>query len=130
MGAFQDQEMLRSAKAKLDKLFASESHQLREQMIHEIHAAMEVQLYVAETVTISKPRQFQLRQNRARQVATIWWDADRQRAIEQLEREIHQVIPAKCKLFDKLFQHQEHQLLQEIGTKATGPRTKFPQKLA
>jgi hypothetical protein len=32
--------------------------------------------------------------NRARQVATIWSDADRQRAIERFEREIHQVTPA------------------------------------
>jgi len=62
---------------------------------------MEVQLYGAEQVTTSKRRQFQVRLNRARQAATIWSDADRQRAIEQLVRKIHQVTPAECKLFDK-----------------------------
>jgi len=63
-------------------------------------------------------------------VATIWSDADRQRAIEQLECEIHQVTPAKRMLFDELFQHHERQLLQEVGTKATGPRSIFAKKVA
>jgi len=58
-------------------------------------------------------------------VATTWSDADRQKAIEQLEREIHHVTPAKCKLFDKLFELHERQLLQEVGTKAICPRSKF-----
>jgi len=71
-----------------------------------------------------------VRLNRARQAATIWSDADRQRAIDRLEREIHQVTPAKRKLFDNLFQHHERQLLQEVGTKATGPRSIFAKKLA
>jgi len=57
-------------------------------------------------------------------------DADRQKAIERLEREIHQVTPAKCMLFDKLFQHNEQQLLQEVGTKGTGPRSIFTEQLA
>ena len=47
-----------------------------------------------------------------------------------MEREIHQVTPAKRKLFDKLFQHHERQLLQEVGTKASGPRSIFAKKLA
>jgi len=62
-------------------------------------------------------------------VATIWSDADRQRAIERLENEIHQVTPATCKFFDKLFQHHVRQRLQEVGTKATGPRSIFTKKL-
>jgi len=33
--------MLKSAKAKVDDLLATESHQLCEQTIHKIHAAME-----------------------------------------------------------------------------------------
>jgi len=40
------------------------------------------------------------------------------------------LTPAKHKLFDKLFQHYEQQLLQEVGTKATGPRRLFAKKLA
>jgi hypothetical protein len=40
------------------------------------------------------------------------------------------VTPAKRKLFDKLFQHHKRQLLQEVGTKATGPRSTFAKKLA
>ena len=60
----------------------------------------------------------------------MWSDADRQKAIERLEREINQVTPAKHKVFDKLFERQERHLLQEVGTKATGPRSKFAKDLA
>jgi len=59
-----------------------------------------------------------------------WSDADRQKAIEWLEREIHQVTPAERKLFDKLFERHERQLLQEVRTKATGLRCKFAKDLA
>jgi len=47
-----------------------------------------------------------------------------------LEREIHQLTPAKRKLFDKLFQHHERQLFQVVRTRATGPRSIFAKKLA
>jgi len=40
------------------------------------------------------------------------------------------MTPVKRKLFDKLFQHHKQQLLQEVGTKATGPRSIFAKKLA
>jgi len=40
------------------------------------------------------------------------------------------VTPAKRKLFDKLFQCHERQLLQEVRTKATGRRSKFTKDLA
>jgi len=43
-------------------------------------------------------------------------------ALEQLEHEIHQLTLAKRKLFNKYFRHHESQLLQDVGTKATGPR--------
>jgi len=66
----------------------------------------------------------------ARQAATKWSEADRDRVIKRLEREIHQMTPVKRKLFDKLFQHHERQLFQEVGTKATGPRSTFAKKLA
>jgi hypothetical protein len=91
---------------------------------------MEVLVYGAEKVTTSKRRQFQVHLTIARQAATKWSEADRDRAIQRLEREIHQMTPAKCKLFDKLFQHHERQLSQELGTKATGPRSIFAKKLA
>jgi hypothetical protein len=109
---------------------ARESHHLQEQMIHKIRAPIGVQLYGAQQVTASKRRKFLLRPNRVWQAATTWSDADQQRAIERLQREIHQVTPAKHKLFDKLFQHQERQLLQEVRTKATGPRSIFAKTLA
>ena len=48
----------------------------------------------------------------------------------RLERKIHQVTGAKRLLFDKLFQHHERQLLQEVGVKATGPRRIFAKQLA
>jgi len=62
-GAFRDQKMLKSVKAKLDEHLATESHQLREQKIHKIRAAIEVQVYKAEKVTTSKRRHFQVRLN-------------------------------------------------------------------
>jgi len=40
------------------------------------------------------------------------------------------MTPVKCKLFDKLFQHHERLLFQEVRTKATGPRSTFAKKLA
>jgi len=129
-GDVRDQKMSKSAKAKVDELLGRESHHLREQKIQKIRAAMELQLYRAEKVTTSKRWQLQVCLNRARQVATIWSDADRRRAIEQLEREIHHVTPAKRKLFDKLFQHHERQLLQKVRNKAIGPRSIFAEKLA
>jgi len=129
-GAFWDLKMSKSAKAKVDELLARESHHLWEQRINKIHAAMEVQLYWGEKVTTSKRRQFQVGLNRARQAATIWSDADRQRAIERLEREIHHMTPAKHKFFNKSFQHHERQLLQVVGTEATSPRSIFAEELA
>jgi len=86
-------------------------------------------VYGAEKVSTTKCRQFQVRLTRARQSATTWSDADSQKAYERLEREIHQVTPAKRKLFDRLFQCHERQLLQEVGTKATSPRSKFAKDL-
>jgi len=95
-----------------------------------ICAAMGALVYGAEKVSSTKQRQFQVRLNRARQAPTTWSDADRQKAIERLELEIHQVTPAKRKHSDKLFQHHERQLLQDIGTKATLPRSIFAKQLA
>ena len=53
-GAFREQKVSKSAKAKVDERLARESHQLREQIIHKIRAAMDSQLYGAEQVTTSK----------------------------------------------------------------------------
>jgi hypothetical protein len=91
---------------------------------------MEALVYGAEKVSTPKHRQFQVRLNRARQGATTWSHADRHKGIERLEHEIHQATPAKQKLFDKLFQRHERQLLQEVGTKATSPRSNFARELA
>ena len=122
--------MSKSAKATVDDLLASKSHQLCEQKIFKICAALEALVYGAETVSTTKRRQFQVRLNRARQAATTWSDADRQQEIERLERQIHQVRHAKCKLFDKSFQRHERQLLQDVGITATGPRSKVAKELA
>jgi hypothetical protein len=97
---FRDQKMWKSVKAKVDDLLATESHQLRKQKIHKIRAAIEARVYGADNVSSTSHRQFQVCLNRARQAATAWWDADHQKAIEWLEHEIHQVIPAKRKVFD------------------------------
>jgi len=106
-GIVRQQNMSKSAKAKVDDLLARESHLLREQRIHKIRAAMEAVVYGAGKVSTTKHREFQVRLNRVPQAATTWSDADRQRAIERLEREIHQVTPAKHKLFDKLLERHE-----------------------
>jgi len=71
-----------------------------------------------------------VRLNGARQAATKWSEANLQTAIERLEREIHQMTPVKWKLFDTSFQHHERQLLQQVGTNATGRRSIFTEKLA
>jgi len=62
---FRDQKMSNSAKAKVDELLASEFHQLREQKIYKIRAAMKALVYGAETVSTTKCRQFQVCLNRA-----------------------------------------------------------------
>jgi hypothetical protein len=106
-GFFRAQKMLKSVKTKVDDLLATECHQLREQKIHRIRAAMEALVYGAEKVSTTKHRVFQVRLNRAQQAATNWSDADRQKAFERLDREIHQVTPEKRKVFDKLFHRHE-----------------------
>ena len=71
-----------------------------------------------------------MRVERARRAVRIWSDADHQRASERLVCEISQATPAEPKHFDKLFQHRERQQLQQVGTKATGPRSIFAKLLA
>jgi len=124
-----EQKISKSAKAQVDDPVARESHQLRAQMIQKIRAALEVQAYWAEMVTTTRRTQFQVCLDRARHAATTWSNADRQSAIEQLKRENHQVTPVKRKFFKGLFQHHKWQQLQEVGTKATGPRSTFGKKL-
>jgi hypothetical protein len=63
-------------KAKVDHLLGMESHQLHEQKIIKISAAMEALLYGAEMVCTTKYRKFLLRPNRDQQAATTWLDAD------------------------------------------------------
>jgi flagellar motor component MotA len=85
--------MSKSAKAKVDDLLSLESHLLREQKIHMICAAMKSLVSGAEKVSTTKRRQFQVHMNKVWQAATTWSDADRQKAIERLECEIHHVTP-------------------------------------
>ena len=56
--------MLKSAKAKEDGLLATESHQLCEQKIHKIGAAMKAHVYGAEKISTTKHKQFQVHLNR------------------------------------------------------------------
>ena len=60
MFAFQAMKMSKSAKAKVDQLLAQKSHQVQEQNIHKISAAMDVQVYGAEMVYTTKQRQWQV----------------------------------------------------------------------
>jgi len=127
---FWEYQLSKTAKTKLDELLARESHLVREQNIDTICAAIETQVYVAEKVTTIKKRQFPVRLNTAKQVATLCSDADWQSAKEWLEYKIYQVTPGKRKLFDKVFQPHQQQPLLEFGTKVTGPRCAFLKKLA
>ena len=129
-GVFREQKMLKSAKAKVDDMVATESYQLREQKIHKICAAMETLVYGAEKVSSTKRMQFHVHLNRSWQAATTWSDADCQKAIERLELQMHQETPDKSKLFEKLYQRHDRQLSQQVGTKATGPRSKFSKEPA
>jgi hypothetical protein len=79
-GFFRELTMSKSAKAKVNELLAMESHQLWEQYIHTIRAAMEVLVYRAQKVTISKRRQFQVHLKSAWQATTKWSEVDLQRA--------------------------------------------------
>jgi mitochondrial fission protein ELM1 len=67
--------------------------------------------------------------NRALPAVTAWSDDDWQSAIERLNGSIHQVTSVKLTLFDQLFQHYMGQLLQEVGNKATGPKSTFARNL-
>jgi len=129
-GIFQKQKVSKSVKAKVHHLFVKKSYQLRELKIHKIYAAMEALVYGAEKVSWTKHWQFQVCLNTAQQAATTWSDADRQKAIERLERENHQRTTAKHMVFDQLFQHHESQLMREVATKANGPRSIFAKQLA
>jgi len=91
---------------------------------------MEVQLYGAEKVSTSQWRQFQVRLNRAWQATTegqrlmgrgqssdwsaksIWWHL------------------SNASFLIKYSNITRWQILQEVGTKATGPRSIFAKKLA
>jgi len=52
------------------------------------------------------------------------------RAIEKFERVIRLMPPVTHKLFSKLFQHLELQLLQEVGTMTTSPRSTYVKRFA
>jgi hypothetical protein len=84
----------------------------------------------AEKVTTSKQKHFQVRLNSGWQVAIKRSDTDWQRALEQLERVLHQVTPAKRKVFHHLFQHHQRQLLPNVRTNATCPRSISGKKFA
>jgi len=129
-GCFWEQKMSKSAKAKVDKQFTIESHQLQGWNIQKIRAAMEVQMYSVKLITTTKQKQLPVHTNRARQMATQWSDADRQRATEWLEGKIHQMTPVRSNLFYELIPPHERQLLQDVGMKATSPRSTFAEKLA
>jgi hypothetical protein len=71
-GIFREQTMSNTAKPTVDDVVATESHQLCEQKIHKIRAAMEALGYVAENVSTTKCRISQVRLNRPLQAATTW----------------------------------------------------------
>jgi len=91
----------------VNKVVASESNRLLEEMIHIICAAVEFYVYGAAKVTTTNRKQFQVHLNRTRQAPTILLNANGQSAKRQWVCKIYQVTPVKCKHFDKLFQHHK-----------------------
>jgi len=77
------QKMAKCVMAKVDDLFATESHQLSEHKIHKICGAMEALVYGAEKVSTTKCRQFQMHLTKPQQVASAWSDTDCQKPIER-----------------------------------------------
>ena len=61
----------------MDEQLAGEFHQLHEQQIHRMHAAIEVEVYSAETVITVKRTQLQAHRDGAVQAATTRLDGDR-----------------------------------------------------
>jgi len=53
-GAFRQQKMSKSAKAKVDEQLATVSHQLREQQLHTICDVMEIPVYEPDMVTTTQ----------------------------------------------------------------------------
>jgi len=98
-GDFQVQKMKFSVKAWVDNPVAAESPQVSLQNICKIHPAMEIDVYGAETITKTKLMQCTMSQNNAWHVATTWWDADPQKAKEQLQHKIYRVKPVICNLW-------------------------------
>lgn len=72
-----------------------------------IRAVVEVPGYGAKRFTIRKARQFRWRKNIAFKLTMKWSDIDSHREINPLRHEIHLVIVAKCKHFDKLLQYHQ-----------------------
>jgi len=72
--------MSMSAKANMDNLLPTESHQLCEQKILKIHVAMEALLSRAGKILTTKRSQFHMPLNTAREAAITWSDADRRKA--------------------------------------------------
>jgi len=99
-----------------------------EQNIDQIGTALDILVYGAEIVPTTTQWQFQVRVNKARQLAIQWSDGDWQKAKEQLECKIHQVTPVKHKPCDKSFQNLERQLFHQVVTKASSPRSMFGKK--
>jgi len=50
--------------------------------------------------------------------------------MERYECKIHGLTLAKRKVFDKLFQHHDRQLVQDDGARAMSPESKFAKELA
>jgi hypothetical protein len=84
----------------------------------------------AENVPITKYWQFQRCLNRAWEAATTQSDTDEQKARLLLQNEIHHVLPAKCKSFNKLFHNHERPLLQDICSLAISSSSIFAKKSA
>jgi len=129
-GIVRKSKMLMSMLAIAHDLLARESHQFRKHEIRMIRPAMNPIVYWSEKDSTIHCRQCQVWLSTARYAARNWWDVQGRKEIERLEHQIHPVTTVKRRHFNKLFQHHGPQLLQEVATKATGPRSHFAKVLA
>jgi len=125
MSIFREEKMLKSAKAKVDDPMARESYQLCQQMICKICTATEALGYGAERFPQQNVGNFMC----------AWTEPNKQQPLGQMltiRRQMSnwRMTPVKRKLFDKLFQCHGRQLLQEVRTKATGPKSIVAKSLA
>jgi len=94
-GVFQEQKMLKFAKAWENTELATECYKQGEYKIHKICIIMDICVHEAKTVTTTQRMPFRVWLISAPPTSTKWLDTDWKNAKDQLEHDIHKVTPLK-----------------------------------